>query len=75
MKRNFEALKQLKRVVKAAPAERLHMRAVMEKAECGTAYCAAGWAAQDKWFEDNTEITNAVILGTINGAIDFGRIG
>lgn len=52
----IERLKQLRRVVEAAPEDRLHMRTFCEQAECGTAYCAAGWAAIDPWFRENTEI-------------------
>jgi hypothetical protein len=51
-----ERLEQLRRVVLAAPADRFHMRTWCEKSPCGTAYCAAGWAAIDPWFQDNTEI-------------------
>lgn len=53
---NIEALKQLRRVVEAAPDDRFHMRRWSEKAPCGTAYCAAGWAAIDPWFRENTGI-------------------
>lgn len=54
--RNIEALRQLRRVIEAAPEDRLHMRAWSENAECGTAYCAAGWAAIDPWFQQHTSI-------------------
>lgn len=50
LKPNLTALRQLKRVVKAAPAERFRMRKFTEQTDCGTAYCAAGWAAIDPWF-------------------------
>lgn len=50
-------LKQLRRVVEDAPDDRLHMRDWCDPvAPCGTAYCAAGWAAIDPWFRANTEI-------------------
>ena len=55
---NIKRLKQLRRVVDAAPDDRLHMRSFCEQAECGTAYCAAGWAAIDPWFRKNTGISN-----------------
>lgn len=51
-----ERLRQLRRVIEAADPDRLHMRAWSEKAPCGTAYCAAGWAAIDPWFQANTSI-------------------
>jgi hypothetical protein len=53
---NIERLKQLRRVIEEAPEDRLHMRRWCEKAKCGTAYCAAGWAAVDPWFAENTAI-------------------
>ncbi len=49
---NREAMIELRRVVEAAPPELFHMRAWKEKAGCGTAYCAAGWAAIDPWFTE-----------------------
>jgi hypothetical protein len=48
--RNKEALRELRRVIEAAPDELLQMRALHEKCECGTAYCALGWAVQDPYF-------------------------
>jgi hypothetical protein len=57
---NIERLKQLRRVIEEAPEDRLHMRAYSEVAECGTAYCAAGWAAVDSWFQKNTEINETL---------------
>jgi hypothetical protein len=53
---NIKRLVQLRRVVEAAPEDRLHMRTWCESAACGTAYCAAGWAAIDPWFREHTEI-------------------
>lgn len=47
---NVEALQQLYRVIMDAPEHRLHMNAFAEKAHCGTAYCAAGWARVDKQY-------------------------
>lgn len=52
----FEKLRQLRRVIEAVPDDRLHMRTFCEEGECGTAYCAAGWAAVDPWFRENTDI-------------------
>lgn len=51
-----ERLKELRRVVEAAPEERFEMKHFCTEASCGTAYCAAGWAAIDPWFQENTEI-------------------
>jgi hypothetical protein len=53
---NVEALQQLRRVMEAAPDDRIHMNSFSERAACGTAYCAAGWAAVDPWFQQNTAI-------------------
>jgi hypothetical protein len=55
VKRNIEALKQLKRVVRNAPVERFNMGSQIivsddEVNNCGTAMCAAGWASVDPWF-------------------------
>lgn len=55
---NIENLQQLRRVVNDAPDELLHMRAVVEKAGCGTARCAIGWAIIDPWFQANTKIND-----------------
>jgi hypothetical protein len=60
---NRERLEQLRRVVLAAPPERFHMRTWCEKALCGTAYCAAGWAAVDPWFRENTDIERIFRVG------------
>jgi len=57
-------LTQLRRVAEAAPEERLHMRAYCEDAECGTAYCLAGWARIDEWFIKHTSITHIFSLDT-----------
>lgn len=48
---NIEALRQLRRVVKAAPAERFHMETWFSWSHCETAACAAGWASKDDWFK------------------------
>lgn len=48
---NMGALKELRRVIKAVDADKLHMAKFVDyDAECGTAYCAAGWACKDEWF-------------------------
>jgi hypothetical protein len=65
---NIERLTQLRRVIEEAPEDRLHMRAYSERARCGTAYCAAGWAAIDPWFQKNTEI-NETLKVTPEGRI------
>lgn len=52
---NREALTQLVRVLEAVPSDRFDMRtwtAPWRSGECGFAGCAAGWAGQDKWFND-----------------------
>jgi hypothetical protein len=43
-----ERLRQLRRVVLAAPENLFNMNSI----KCGTAMCAAGWAASDPWFID-----------------------
>lgn len=62
---NIEALKELHRVITDAPEHRLHMNAFAEKAHCGTAYCAAGWARVDKQY------FRPLILKAINGIYDI----
>lgn len=57
---DIERLRQLRRVIEAAPEDRFQMRAWCEVAECGTAYCAGGWAAVDPWFRENTEINETL---------------
>ena len=47
-----ESLRQLRRVVEAAPVQLFHMDAFTHKTSCGTAHCAAGWAAIDPWFKE-----------------------
>jgi hypothetical protein len=50
-----ERLRQLRRVVTAAPADRFVMdRFCRASQPCGTAYCAAGWAVLDPWFQKET---------------------
>ena len=56
MERNIEALKQLRRVAEEAPDDLLHMRAVVEVAECGTARCLLGWAIVDPWFREHSPL-------------------
>jgi hypothetical protein len=53
---NIEALTQLERIVRDAPDEQFHMRAVVEEASCGTARCAIGWCIIDPWFQQNTRL-------------------
>lgn len=55
---NLEALDNLERVVRAAPSDRrfameaysLDYEDSDDEHDCGTAHCAAGWAAIDPWF-------------------------
>lgn len=56
MERNIEALEQLKRVVADAPEGLFVMNRWSTYRACGTAHCAAGWAAVDPWFKRNTDI-------------------
>jgi hypothetical protein len=53
---NIELLQQLRRVVNAAPDDRFHMGVWCDRSLCGMVYCAAGWAAVDRWFRKNTSI-------------------
>lgn len=50
IKIRYERLRELRRVVEAVPPEHLKMDAFSQKTECGTAYCAGGWAAIDPYF-------------------------
>lgn len=59
----IERLQQLRRVVEAATDHRFHMRTFCEEADCGTAYCAAGWAAIDPWFRENTAMGDIFEVG------------
>lgn len=59
---NRERLEQLRRVIESVPEDRLHMRSVVEIAECGMAYCAAGWAACDPWFQAEGFVPAVVIV-------------
>ena len=47
-----ESLQQLRRVVEAAPIPLFHMDALTQERPCGTAHCAAAWAAIDPWFKE-----------------------
>ena len=49
---NIEALTRLREIIVAAPEDNLHMLTFTEKARCGTAYCAVGFAACDPWFQE-----------------------
>jgi hypothetical protein len=53
---NLEALRQLRRVVEAAPDKLFRMRSVVEPTPCGTARCALGWCLVDPWFLANTPL-------------------
>lgn len=44
---NKKNLRRLRDVIAAVPDDLLHMRRLIETADCGTAFCAAGWAATD----------------------------
>jgi hypothetical protein len=57
---NEEALRQLHRVVEEAPDDRLHMRSFTETGPCGTAHCAADWAAIDPWFRANMPLDEII---------------
>lgn len=61
---NIERLQQLRRVVLAAPDNELFdMARVFDRKPCGTAHCAYGWAKEDQWFRDNTDIAAVDGLG------------
>ena len=60
---NKEALRQLRRVVAKAPKHSLHMNRVVDQSDCGTARCAIGWAAVDKWFQENTKLNELIDPG------------
>jgi hypothetical protein len=53
---NLECLRQLRRVVEAAPEDRFDMGTLCDRGRCGTVHCAAGWAAVDPWFREHTEL-------------------
>lgn len=58
-----ERLRQLRRVVAAAPADRFVMdRFCTVGLPCGTAYCAAGWAALDPWMQKETPMLDYFAL-------------
>lgn len=57
-----EALQHLEGFVESLPEDRLHMRAFSEKADCGTAYCLAGFMAIDPWYREKTDILK--VFGT-----------
>jgi hypothetical protein len=46
-----QRLQHLREVIEGAPTDRFNMTAVQQESECGIAYCAAGWAAQDPRFK------------------------
>ena len=56
----WERLTQLRRVVVEAAPDRFDMRSFSADTPCGTAYCAAGWAAIDPWFREHTHINESV---------------
>lgn len=68
--RNLEALRQLRRVVEAAPDDRWNMCNWSSAAPpgCGTAHCAVGWAAIDPWFRANTRIGEIFLVEPVPGA-------
>jgi hypothetical protein len=49
---NEEALVRLRQIVLEAPETLWDMSHFSTSKKCGTAYCAAGWAAQDQWFKE-----------------------
>jgi hypothetical protein len=72
---NITALRQLRRVVENAPDDLLHMRNYREMSSCGTARCAAGWAAVDPWFNSHglqaATDGSPVIFGEWRGGISL----
>jgi hypothetical protein len=69
---NLECLRQLRRVVEAAPEDRFEMTIFSVSGKCGTAYCAAGWAAIDPWFREHTEL-GQVFRMCEDGTLNWGR--
>ncbi len=72
---NEQAMRELRRVVEAAPEDRLHMRSFCETAACGTARCAAGWAAIDSWFRENTQINKYLVVCNEGTVYATGCVG
>jgi hypothetical protein len=60
---HVERLQQLRRVVAEAPAERFDMAWICRRDHaCGTAYCAAGWAVLNPWFQQETPILDHFMI-------------
>lgn len=41
----------LREIIVTVEEDKLHMKTFVHHAQCGTAYCAAGWAAQHPYFK------------------------
>ena len=63
-----KAITRLREVIKAVDEDRLHMTTWSEKAECGTAYCAAGWARLDPQLQQTTTI-NQIFAISADGLV------
>ncbi len=78
MERNFEALREARRVAMAAPSdERFDMDEVTKHKRCGTAHCWLGWIMDDPWFRagDATNFYRVVDLLGLDyseGRVIFG---
>lgn len=57
---NIKLLKKAIKVLDNVPKGMLHMNAITDKAECGTAHCLAGWLSVDPWFRKHTEINDII---------------
>jgi hypothetical protein len=57
---NIQLLKKAIEVLDNVPKGMLHMNAITDNAECGTAHCLAGWLSVDPWFRKHTEINDII---------------
>lgn len=70
-----ERLRQLRRVVEAAPDNELFdMAWVAARKDCGTSHCAYGWARIDPWFIENTEIATTGFSAVRNGVFNLSVV-
>jgi len=67
-----ERLRELRRVVEQAPEERFRMANFKKRVSCGTARCAAGWAALDPFFISQGLHWGFAIKGRRDHTIKFG---
>lgn len=53
---NIERLQQARKIIDAAPEDRLRMAVLSQASGCDTTYCFAGWLIASPWFRDHTEL-------------------